>query len=96
MRLKVIFFVVVGLLLCSLATLETPEFLKLADDTSNDFSPFHVRPNTSSAVFGQSHKSQPKAAPAPVWSQQPKVHPDISASAIATSDLLPALCVIRT
>jgi hypothetical protein len=46
MRLKVIFFVVVGLLLCSLATLETPEFLKLADDTSNDFSPFHVRPNT--------------------------------------------------
>ena len=35
MRPKVIFFVVVGLLFCSLATLETSEFLKLADDTSN-------------------------------------------------------------
>jgi hypothetical protein len=96
MRLKVIFFVVVGLLFCSLATLETSEFLKLADDTSNDFSLLHVEANTSSAVFRQSHESQPKAVPAPVRSQQPKVQPDISASTNVPSDLLHVLCVIRT
>jgi hypothetical protein len=95
-RLKLIFFVVVGLLFCSLATLETSEFLKLADDTSNDFSLLHVEANTSSAIVRQSHESQPKAFPAPVRSQQPKVRQDDSASANASSDLLQVLCVIRT
>jgi hypothetical protein len=96
MRLKLIFFVVVGLLFCSLATLETSEFLKLADDTSNDFSLLHVEANTSSAIVRQSHESQPKAFPAPARRQQPKVRPDVSASAKASSDLLQVLCVIRT
>jgi hypothetical protein len=96
MRFKLIFFVVVGLLFCSLATLETSEFLKLADDTSNDFSLLHVEANTSSAIVRQSHESQPKPVPAPVQSQQPKVRPDISASPNASSDLLHVFCVIRT
>jgi hypothetical protein len=97
MRPKVIFFVVVGLLFCSLATLETSEFLKLADDTSNDFSLLNVEGNTSSDIVRQSRESQPKAVPAPVQRRQPKARPDIPVAASASSvDLLHVLCVIRT
>jgi hypothetical protein len=97
MRLKVIFFVVVGLLFCSLATLETTECLKLVDDTSNDFSLLNVEANTSSAVVRQSHESQPKAIPAPIPSQQPKARPDIPVSAdTSKNDLQHVLCILRT
>jgi hypothetical protein len=97
MRLKVIFFVVVGLLFCSLATLETTECLKLVDDTSNDFSLLNVEANTSSAVVRQSLESQPKAIPAPIPSQQPKARPDIPVSAHSSkNDLLRVLCILRT
>jgi hypothetical protein len=96
MRLKVIFFVVVGLLFCSLATLETGEFLKLADDTSNDFSLLNVEANTSSAVVRQSQESQPKAVPAPIPRRQPKVRTHVPDSSNASNDRLHVLCVIRT
>jgi hypothetical protein len=96
MRPKVLFFVIVGLLFCSLATLETTEFLKLADDTSNDFSLLNVAANTSSAVVRQSQESQPKAVPAPFERRQPKVRPVVSASSSVSVDLLHVLCVIRT
>jgi hypothetical protein len=96
MRPKVIFFVVVGLLFCSLATLETSEFLKLADDTSNDFSLLNVEANTTSAIVRQSRESKPKAVPAPIQRRQPKARPILSPSSNASSDLLHVLCVIRT
>jgi hypothetical protein len=96
MRPKVIYFVMVGLLFCSLATLETAEFLKLADDTSNDFSLLNVELDTSSAIVLQSHDSQPKAVPATIQNEQPKVRPNISDSSNASADLLHVLCVIRT
>jgi len=96
MRPKLIFFVVVGLLFCSLATLETGEFLRLADDTSNDFSLLNVEANTSSALVRQSHESQPKAVPAPIQSRKPNVRTEISYSSHASDDLLHVLCVIRT
>jgi hypothetical protein len=97
MRLKVIFFVVVGLLFCSLATLETSEFLKLADDTSNDFSLLNVEANTSTAVVRQSHESQPKAVPAPIQRRQPKAQLEIPVASNARNhDLIHVLCVIRT
>jgi hypothetical protein len=96
MRPKIIFFIVVGLLFCSLATLETTEFLKLADDTSNDFSLLNVEANTSTAVVRQSHESQPKAVPAPIQRRQPQVLPEIPDSANASADILHVLCVIRT
>lgn len=38
MRTRVVLSIVVGLLFCTLATLEFPEFLRLVDDTSNDYS----------------------------------------------------------
>jgi hypothetical protein len=99
MRLKVIFFIVVGLLFCSLATLETGEFLKLTDDTSNDFSLLNVEANSSSSIVRQAQESRPKAVPAPIQRRQPKqpkVRPAISGSSNASSDLLHVLCVIRT
>lgn len=96
MRLKIIFFVIVGLLFCSLATLETTELVKLVDDTSNDFSLLNVETNTSSAIVEQSQESQPKAVPAQFESRQPKVRRAISGSSYASNDLLHVLCVIRT
>src|SRR5271170_4173205 len=78
MRSKLFFFVVVGLLFCSLATLETTEFLTLTDDTSNDFSLLHVETNPSSAIVRQSQVSQATAVPAPIPRRQPKVRPDVS------------------
>ncbi len=96
MRPKLIFFVVVGLLFCSLATLETTEMLKLADDTSNDFSLLNVEANTSSALVRQSQESQPEAVRAPIQRRQPKVRPVISAPSNVSADLLHVLCVIRT
>jgi len=97
MRLKVIFFVVIGLLFCSLATLETTEILKLADDTSNDFSLLNVEANTTSAVVRQSLGTKPKAVPAPIQAEQPKeVHPAVSHASNISNDLLHLLCVIRT
>jgi hypothetical protein len=99
MRPRVIFFIVVGLLFCSLATLETPEFLKLSDDTSNDFSLLNVESNTSSAIVRQAQESKPKAVPAPIQRRQPKqpeVRPDIFHSSNASNGLLHVLCVIRT
>jgi hypothetical protein len=97
LRPKLIFFVIVGLLFCSLATLETTEFLKLADDTSNDFSLLHVETNTSSAIVRQSRESQPEAVRVPIektW--QPKVLPPIPDSSHTSIDFLHLLCVIRT
>lgn len=37
MRAKITLALVAGLLFCTLSTLEFPEFLRLTDDTSNDF-----------------------------------------------------------
>jgi hypothetical protein len=96
MRPKVIFFFLVGLLFCSLATLETTEFLKLADDTSNDFSLLNVESNTTSAVVRQSQESQAKAVPVPIQRRQPTVRPAISHSRPTSDDILHVLCVIRT
>jgi hypothetical protein len=96
MRPKLIIFVVVGLLFCSLATLETGEFLKLIDDTSNDFSLVNVEVDTASVVVRQSQDSQAKAALAPIASEQPKASPVTSGPCDSTKDLLHLLCVIRT
>ncbi len=38
MRIKLTLATVVGLLFCTLATMELPELINLVDDTSNDFS----------------------------------------------------------
>ena len=38
MRIKLTLAMAVGLMFCTLATMELPELIKLVDDTSNDFS----------------------------------------------------------
>ncbi len=59
MRAKFIFATLVGLLCCSLATLEITELFELTDDTSNDFSLVGTQ-QASSAVVPQSLALQPK------------------------------------
>ena len=50
MRVKLILATVVGLLFCTVATMELPELTNLVDDTSNDFSLVVFAENTVTAV----------------------------------------------
>lgn len=50
MRIKLTLATVVGLLFCTVATLELPELINLVDDTSNDFSLVVFAENTVTAV----------------------------------------------
>jgi hypothetical protein len=60
---RLIFATLIGLLLLSLATLETTELLRLADDTSNDASLPNVQQKVGSIAVPQSrdqHKQNRK------------------------------------
>jgi hypothetical protein len=48
MRCQLSLAVLVGLLFCSLASIEVPELVKLTDDTSNDFTVMVSRPAATS------------------------------------------------
>lgn len=50
MRIKLTLATVVGLLFCTVATMELPELINLVDDTSNDFSLVVFAENTVTAV----------------------------------------------
>jgi hypothetical protein len=62
MRTKFILGLIVGILLCSLVSLEIPELAKLIDDTSNDFAIL-----TSSTTVNSTVLSIQKSAPLPVF-----------------------------
>jgi len=96
MRAKFILVTLVGLLFCSLATLETTELLKLADDTSNDFSLQHSEHETSSAIVRKSLAVQPTAFTTADESEAPRVRRRAASSSYPAKDFLHFLCVIRT
>jgi hypothetical protein len=52
MLARLIFATLIGLLLCTLATLEITELLRLADDASNDVSLRNVQKNVASIALG--------------------------------------------
>ena len=96
MRSRLIFAVLLGLLFCSLASLEATELIRLADDTSNDFSLSHSEHETSSANVRESQSAQPKTLPATDESEPRKVRRLFEDSSYAAKDSLHFLCIMRT
>jgi hypothetical protein len=96
MRAKLIFAALVGLLFCSLAALETTELVKLADNTSNDFSLLGTRQEASSANVTQGRVVRPKPVPATDGSEPPTVRRRAAVSSHPAKDFLHFLCIMRT
>jgi len=94
---KVIFGVVVGLLLCSLSTLEVPEFLNLRDDTSNHYSFVSVQEQPSLMVERQAgSRVESGVVSAKVPRDIPIVAVSVGFFVSADDDLLHSLCLLRT
>jgi hypothetical protein len=96
MRAKLILVTLVGLLFCSLATLEATELLKLADDISNDFSLAQSEHETSSAIVCKSVAVQPGAFPTTHQSEPRRARRRTAGSSYPAKDFLHFLCIIRT
>ena len=96
MRAKLIFAALLGLLFCSLAALETTELVKLADNTSNDFSLLGTRQEASSANVDQSRVVRPKPVPDTYRSGRPTVRRRGTGVSYPAKDFLHFLCIMRT
>jgi hypothetical protein len=97
-RTELTLALVVGLLFCSLATMEVPELINLVDNTSNDFSLVVFVKNAPTTVeVRMRHQGRP-GLPSVPRSRQPSVlrtHSSIL-SLQASGDMLHVLCVQRT
>jgi hypothetical protein len=96
LRSNFMFAVLVGLLFCSLATLETTELLRLTDDTSNDFSILGPKQESSSAVDFQSHERQPVVLSSRSDRKKPDERAHCAPSSRPTKESLHLHCVLRT
>ena len=66
MLAKITFRLVLGILLCSLATIEAVEFVRLVDDTSNDFSISNSVEESSSAILIAARNRERQVPPPPL------------------------------
>jgi hypothetical protein len=97
MRARLIFATLISFLICSLATLETTELLRLADDTSNDFSVPNVQQKAASIAVPQSRDQHPETVQTLDGGERPNVLPQTAGSSSHTpKDILQTLCVMRT
>lgn len=98
MRIKLILATAVGLLLCTLATMELPELINLVDDTSNDFSLVVFAENTVVALKVQM-LTQVRPARADIQPRQAdeyfQSHSLIRTFRTSDNDMLHVLCVQR-
>jgi hypothetical protein len=94
MRAKFIFATLVGLLFCSIATLEITELFELTDDTTNDFSLIGTQ-QASSAVVPQSLELQPKTNRT-TETRWPIARPLPPSASYHVRDVLHLLCIMRT
>jgi hypothetical protein len=96
MRPRFILVAVVSLLFCSLSTLETPELIKLTDDTSNDFSILIHRQETTESICNPAPIARLKVSrPRPVLDFAP-VQLRLVSSSRFSPDFLHFLCIQRT
>ena len=96
MRTRLILATLFGLLFCSLASLETTELFKLADDTSNDFSLLGTQREAASAIARQGSEVQPNAVPIRDGSERSTVHRRDASSSHPPKDSLHFFCIMRT
>ena len=96
MRTRFILVAIVSLLFFSLSTLETPELVKLADDTSNDFSILIHHQETTESICNPAPIARLKVSqPRPVLERTPIQLRSLSSSLFAP-DVLHFLCIQRT
>jgi hypothetical protein len=96
MRARFILVAVVSLLFCSLSTLETPELLKLADDTSNDFSILIHRQETTVSIGNPARVSRLKTIRCRPAVDRAPIRFRFASSSRPAQDFLHFLCVQRT
>ena len=94
MRAKFIFATLIGLLFCTLATLEITELFEFTDDTFNDFSLVGTQ-QASSAVVPQSLELQPKTNPT-TQTERPTARRLPPSASYHAKDVLHLLCIMRT
>jgi hypothetical protein len=94
MRAKFIFATLLGLLFCSLVTLEITELFELSDDTSNDFSLVGTQ-QASSVVVPQSLELQPKTN-STTATERPTARRLPPSASYHAKDVLHLLCIMRT
>jgi hypothetical protein len=99
MRTKLTLATVIGLLFCTLATMELPELIKLVDNTSNDFSLIVFAESTVTAVKtrmlpqGRPVSAHVQSRQTAAYFQSHSLFRNLQAS---DDDMLHVLCVQRT
>ena len=94
MRARLILAVLAGVLFCSLATIELTELIRLADDTSNDFSLLQTQQGKCSTVIPPSQQRQLVTIPCgldPQRNERPRLAPSICLKQFSS-----IVCVLRT
>jgi hypothetical protein len=95
-RIRICFAVVVGLLFCTLATLELPELVNLSDDTSNDYSLTVFQHYKIEADREQADQSSPGVVFGDAISEWPAL-PNWHGNEVRPQpDLLRIICILRT
>lgn len=94
---RLIFATLIGIMLCGIATVETTELLRLADDTSNDFSLPHIPRQAVSIAVARFREPYPQTGQARKDGGRLSFRTTATTAATTTSrDILRAFCVIRT
>jgi hypothetical protein len=96
-RTKVILATLAGMLFCALFTMELPELLRLANDTSNDFSMTTLQHGAPAATKAPVHRADfgPLVVGAmPQRERQARVQTRITERSV--DDFLHSLCTLRT
>jgi len=96
MRAKVVFAVLAGMLFCGLSMLEMPEFLRLTDDTSNDFIFSTVQDEAPIRAEGVEYPADITYEGAGVTRSPVPIKVLHSGPEACTDKLLHRLCVLRT
>ncbi len=100
MSRRVSFVLVMGLLMCTLSTLELPELIKLTDNTSNDYSTAVFQKNKTTSAALRTHPPDVVRLVVvkvpPVVCARPALRIESSELFNSLPDLLHLFCVQRT
>jgi len=98
LRLNLILALVTGLLFCTLSTLEVPEFLRLTDNTSNDYVVTVPQKNAPTVIESESPRAREYSVVTKINSFHGERVVRFQSFGFSPSvdDFLHSLCVLRT
>ncbi|HXX45103.1 MAG TPA: hypothetical protein VEJ38_10255 [Candidatus Acidoferrales bacterium] len=98
MRLNLILALITGLLFCTLSTIEVPEFLRLKDNTSNDYVVTIYQQNASAEARSESPRSRVRLVATKIIAYHGERVVRVQSFGFSPSvdDFLHSLCVLRT